>query len=441
MFASLLPDLIAPSSVSIPPMWLYSRGIRALILDIDNTLVTYDDPTPTPALLDWFGRLQALGIKIAFVSNNRAGRVNRFNESLGFVAFARAKKPLKSSMEHAIAVLGVPREQICVIGDQFYTDVLAAKRCGLFAILVPPLRDKRDPFTRFKRLCERPFLSAYRKRRTKRPEVKLAVLGAPIAHSLSPLLHHTLAELCQVNVRYDLYETTEAQLGDRLATLREQGYRGFNCTMPLKTEMSVLAARKSDSATRLCSVNTVLPIEGGYYGDSTDGIGIIESLTHHGIDCFGKRVVLLGAGGAARSIADALIHAGADLTVLNRTEKIFDGIHARAMTRESLVAACRDCDVLIQATSLGMEGKDDFDDLSFLDALPSHAAVVDAVYHPLQTSLLSAAKARGLLTVDGLYMLLYQGVYAFALFTGVMPDRATAQTTHDKLVAHLESQA
>ena len=129
MLSSLLPDLLAPSAVSIPPHWLHSRGFRALILDIDNTLVTYDDPKPTPPVLAWFSELAALGIQVAFVSNNKAGRVNLFNESLGFFAFPKAKKPLKSGIEHALAVLGVPREQVCVIGDQFFTDILGAKRC------------------------------------------------------------------------------------------------------------------------------------------------------------------------------------------------------------------------------------------------------------------------------------------------------------------------
>ncbi len=439
MFSILTPDLIAPSSVSVSPYFLYSRGIRGLILDIDNTLVTYDDPEPTPLVLEWFSKLDSLGIRVAFVSNNNAQRVERFNASLGYIAFSKAGKPLRRSMDCAIAALGLPKSKIAMIGDQLFTDVLAGKRSGLFTILVPPIQDKRDLFTRFKRLCERPFLALYRKHRTKRPAIKLAVLGSPIAHSLSPVLHQALAQRCNVNVEYTCIETAKEELSSRIEWLREQGYHGWNCTMPLKTEMATLCTHRSDNARRLQSVNTVLPLENGFYGDSTDGAGILHALAHHGVTVTGKRVVLLGAGGAARSIADAMITNGATLTVLNRTEKIFDGILARKWTDQSLRDACQKCDILIQATSLGMAGQAEFSDLSFVDVLPAHAVVVDAVYHPTKTALLQCAAARSLTTVDGLWMLLYQGIDAFALFCGVTPSKEDAQFAHDVLQEQIQA--
>ncbi len=441
MIQTFLPHLITARSIALPPSFFLSRGIRGLILDIDNTLVTYDDPTPTPEVRTWFDRLQKAGIRVAFVSNNGHERVRVFNESLGYYATGKSKKPLRRGVLRAIAALGLPKEQIALMGDQVFTDVCAGRRCGLFTILVPPIKDKTDPFTRFKRVLERPVLKAYGKAMAKKAPIRLAVLGSPIAHSRSPLLHQTLGELCGLPLTYEAFETTEHDLSDRVSSLRSEGYAGWNCTMPLKTVMASAVDAKSDTATRLTSVNTVIPCaDGTLYGDTTDGGGILETLAHHGIDPKEKNVILLGAGGAARSVADALLCAGAKLQVFNRTPKVFDGIRAKELTIEALKAACIDCDILIQTTSLGMAGKEDFADLSFLDALPSHAFVVDAVYHPLETSFLQHAKALGLTTADGLWMLLYQGVLAFTAWTGIVPDRTVAKELHHRLAQSIESE-
>ncbi len=441
MFDKLLPDWYLPSSLALSPAFFLQRGIRAIISDIDNTLVTYDDPEPTEALSRWLKDLADAGIKVLFVSNNSHRRVEVFNASLGYYATAKSRKPSRRAIQAAIDASGCDKSEICMLGDQIFTDVYAAKRCGIRAILVPPIRDKRDPFTRFKRLCERPMLRAYRKRKAKEAPKKFAVLGDPIAHSRSPLLHATLAKFCDVSLTYEAICTTQAELPERLTQLRAQGYYGFNCTMPLKTDMFSQCTMKSEASRRLESVNTVSIYENGFFGTTTDGIGLIRALKHHGVDVGGKKAVLLGAGGAARSVADALIAHGASVTVLNRTEKMCGDLMAQKMTQESLASALQDCDLLIQATSLGMAGQSDFEDLSFVDILPPHAVVLDLVYHPLQTSLLQAAQGRGLLTVSGLWMLLYQGIEAFTVWCGVIPSREVTEKTYQVLLQSFEEKA
>ncbi len=434
MFNKLLPDWYLPSSIALSPAFFLQRGIRAIISDIDNTLVTYDDPEPTQAVSLWLKALADAGIKVLFVSNNDHRRVETFNASLGYYATAKSGKPSRRAILAAIDASGCDKSEVCMLGDQIFTDVYAAKRCGIRAILVPPIRDKRDLFTRFKRLCERPVLRAYRKKQAKEAPLHFAVLGNPIAHSRSPLLHTTLSQLCGVPLTYEAICTTQAELPERLAQLRAQGYCGVNCTMPLKTDAFGLCTVTTDASRQLESVNTVSIYDSGFFGTTTDGIGLIRALAHHGVDVNGKKAVLLGAGGAARSVAHALIAHGASVTILNRTEKMCGDLPARCMTKESLADACHDCELLIQATSLGMAGQADFEDLSFLDILPSHAVVADLVYHPLQTSFLREAQARSLTTVDGLWMLLYQGIEAFTVWSGVVPNREIAQKTYQVLL-------
>ncbi len=444
MFSKFLPDYYLPSSLDLCPAFFLQKGIRAIISDIDNTLVTYDDAEPTDAVYTWLKALERAGICVLFVSNNNHERVATFNASLGYYATAKSHKPGKKAMEAAISAAmkrcACTRDEICMLGDQIFTDVYAAKKCGLRAILVPPIRDKRDPFTRFKRLLERPILRKFRKLQAKSAPLHFAVLGDPIAHSRSPLLHKTLGDLCGISLTYEAIRTGQDELAHRMQALKEAGYCGFNCTMPLKTDAFLFSTKTGEAAQSLQTVNTVTPLQNGFFGDTTDGLGFVNALRHHGVDPKGKKVVLLGAGGAARSVCDALLIEGAELCVLNRTQKQCGAVLAQVLTDASLKAACADCDILVQATSLGMEGQADFSDLSFVDTLPAHAVVADLVYHPLETSLLAYAKARGLFTVDGLWMLLFQGIASFTIWHGIAPNKEIASKTYDVLRQSFEDE-
>lgn len=159
-----MPDRYLDDIYMITPELLASEGIRAVLLDIDNTLVTYDDPEPTEAVLAWLASLEKNGISAAFISNNGKERVERFNASLGFFASWDSKKPSGKYYLAAMKHLGTNKSNTAVIGDQIFTDVWSAKRLGLRAYLVKPIKDKLTPLFRFKRALEVPILKRYAKK-------------------------------------------------------------------------------------------------------------------------------------------------------------------------------------------------------------------------------------------------------------------------------------
>lgn len=144
--------------------FLRSQGIRALVLDIDNTLEPYENPVPGEAVRAWFLALSDAGISAAFVSNNGRERVELFNESLGFIAYYKSKKPFAGKIKRVMKQLGVKKEETLFMGDQIFTDVLAARFAGIRAALVPPIKDKTDALTRFKRWLERPIMKRFFRR-------------------------------------------------------------------------------------------------------------------------------------------------------------------------------------------------------------------------------------------------------------------------------------
>ena len=160
----LVPDFIFDNFYSITPEFLKENNISAIVSDIDNTLVTYDDEKPTLRVLSWLESLSSADIKISFVSNNSHERVRIFNEALGFFAVGKSGKPFKKNVLRALEKMNAEKKNACIIGDQVFTDVLAGRNAGIRTVLVPPIKDKTDVFTKFKRLLEKPILKAYKNR-------------------------------------------------------------------------------------------------------------------------------------------------------------------------------------------------------------------------------------------------------------------------------------
>lgn len=161
------PDDYLKSFREATPEFLAERGIKGIILDIDNTLAPYEMPDPDEEILAWFASLESAGIRAAFVSNNHGDRVTRFNLPIGIPAFPDGKKPLRVGTRKALEAMGVSPEEAAIMGDQVFTDVWAGRRIGVRTILVPPIRDKRDIFTKSKRLLEKPILRYYAKKKKK----------------------------------------------------------------------------------------------------------------------------------------------------------------------------------------------------------------------------------------------------------------------------------
>lgn len=164
---TLVPDYIFNTFDEANAEFLSSIGVKGIILDVDNTLEPYENPVPGEHVMKWFSELSAAGIKCAIVSNNGKERINKFNEKLGIPAYSKAKKPFKKNVIAALSDIGVSPNEAVLMGDQIFTDVWAARNSGIKAILVPPIKDKRDILTRFKRLLEKPIIKKYNRNNRK----------------------------------------------------------------------------------------------------------------------------------------------------------------------------------------------------------------------------------------------------------------------------------
>ena len=259
--------------------------------------------------------------------------------------------------------------------------------------------------------------------------MKLQVIGDPVLHSKSPVIHGAiLAALGLDDITYTARVVRRGELPDYLAWARENGVTGFNATMPHKEDLVPLMDELDAAAQSIGSVNTVCLRDGKVYGHSTDGPGLLAALEHElHIDSNRRTVTLLGAGGAARAVASALAREGAArVFVCNRTVERAAALCSldssgclvpAGFDSETLARAAACSDLLVNCTNLGMEGcPDQFEDFSFLDALPRTAAVYDLIYHPAETGLLRQARRRGLAACNGLSMLVWQAVLALEYF-------------------------
>ena len=269
-----------------------------------------------------------------------------------------------------------------------------------------------------------------------------AVIGDPVRHSLSPALHNAAyasAALDWMMVAIPAAAGTGSAMVD-LVRCHDLG--GLAVTMPLKSEVADAVDRLDPAAAALRSVNTVVADPDGPLGMSTDGDGFVASLRSVGHEPSGARVVVLGAGAAARSIVDALGRAGvASLVIHNRTASAASeaaGLAAQAITVDEvgLVQACAAADIIVNTTSVGMGAANASGDMPLGPELLSREHVVaDIVYHPLATPLLVAARSVGADVVDGLGMLVHQAALQCLAWTGVEVDTAAMRAAAEAELA------
>lgn len=263
---------------------------------------------------------------------------------------------------------------------------------------------------------------------------KLYLLGHPIAHSLSPLIHNTASKALGLDYHYDLCDTVPEMLKSTVKRLKDEGCVGFNLTMPLKKDIIPLLDDMSPQAALSGSVNTVKLENGKMYGHTTDGEGFFEFLLRDGIDMKDKSMVIIGAGGAAASIiAEAATRKLSSVKIYKRknasfesAEDFFGGIAKKTGTdisvndiadedglREDIVSAT----LLVNATNVGMAPDIDSTviDKSFFR---KDIIVTDIVYNPLKTRFLKEAEECGCKVYNGTYMLLFQAACAYKLWTG-----------------------
>lgn len=254
------------------------------------------------------------------------------------------------------------------------------------------------------------------------------VIGWPIKHSRSPLIHGHWIERYKLKAAYRLEAVTPEAFPDFIRHLAERGYAGANITIPHK-EAALELSEPDDRAKAVGAANTLWYDTGRLRSTNTDVEGFTANLdaVMPGWDSRVREAVVLGAGGSARAVVYGLIERGVGrINVVNRTLDRAQALRDRfgpALTPASWSALphlLARADLLVNTTSLGMTGQPALGiDLS---PLPRHAAVADLVYAPLETPLLAAARARGLATADGLGMLLHQAVRGFQLWFGIRPD-------------------
>ncbi len=246
------------------------------------------------------------------------------------------------------------------------------------------------------------------------------IIGDPVGHSRSPAIWNAAFRACGLDWLFVAFPVAAGSAPAALAGAKALGISALTVTMPHKSDAAACCDELTDTAKELGAVNAIANRDGALTGDSTDGQGFLRSLEEHGLEPSGRHAVVLGAGGAGRAIAHALGAAGVHVTVAARRAKAADDAAAlapggRGVALDAVEPELRAADLVVNATPLGMNGEPPPFDVAVLDGT---AVVADTVYHPLETPLLAAARARGLTCVDGLGMLVHQAAIAFELFTG-----------------------
>ena len=254
----------------------------------------------------------------------------------------------------------------------------------------------------------------------------VGVIGDPVAHSLSPVFQQAAFDALEMDVCYERWHTPETELAARIGQLRGADYYGANVTVPHKVAVAPMMDELSALARRIGAVNTIVNLDGRLVGDNTDVYGFQRSLVSARPSVERDHVLILGAGGAARAVVAAVADLGvAGLTVCNRSidraaamlaELELAGARVIAWTDWDLMGAIRDHSVIVNATSIGWNDGQTVLAPEHLDLLDHDGLVADLTYR--DTRLLLDARARGIKTLDGLPMLVYQGARSFEIWTG-----------------------
>ena len=263
-----------------------------------------------------------------------------------------------------------------------------------------------------------------------------ALLGSPVAHSISPLMHNEAFQLLDLDYTYLCFEVNEETLPAAVDGLKACGIRGFNLTMPNKNKIVELLDELSPAARLIGAVNTVVNDDGHLTGYNTDGVGYMQAVKDAGYDTTGKTITIMGAGGAATAIcAQAALDGVEKIHIFaretsrfwDRTQKLAENINStlpcKAVLHENkntaaLAQAISESALLLNATSVGMAPNTEGTIIEDTSLYHPDLIVSDVIYNPRETRFLKEAREAGCRTFNGMYMLLYQGAEAFRLWTG-----------------------
>jgi shikimate dehydrogenase len=277
-----------------------------------------------------------------------------------------------------------------------------------------------------------------------------AIIGNPVEHSLSPVMHNAAFEELKLNLVYVAFTVMRNELKEAILGARILGFQGLNVTMPHKNAVIKYLDEIDSIAKSIGAVNTILNYEGKLVGFNTDGIGAMRALKENGVSSEGKKLLLLGAGGAGKAIAFQAAQEVKELVILNRTsekaEQLAEALHrefgkrvrGREFSSEFLEEEMEDADILVNATSVGMHPEVNRS-LIPRTLLRPNLCVMDIIYSPLETKLVMDAEAVGAKVVSGLEMLVYQGAASFEIWTnqpapvGVMKKTALNKLKEERV--------
>ncbi len=258
------------------------------------------------------------------------------------------------------------------------------------------------------------------------------VIGDPIKHTMSPVMHNAAFEKLELDYLYIPFRVKKEELGKAIEGMKAMNIRGLNVTIPHKVAVIQFLDELDPLAEKIGAVNTIVNNNGVLKGYNTDAAGFLQALLEKGVEPRGKEVAVLGAGGASRAISFILADRGVNLVILNRRleldwaeelagklSKIFKKeVKALELVEKNLVAVLEKADILVNATSVGMSPN--IDEKPVASSLLKPGLIVfDLVYNPLKTRLLRDAEQAGAKTIGGLDMLVWQGALAFEQWTGL----------------------
>lgn len=261
-------------------------------------------------------------------------------------------------------------------------------------------------------------------------QTALGIIGYPIGHSLSPVFQQAALDACGIDAQYLAYPVAPDEVGQFVNGLRQPGIMGINVTVPHKEAVMSFLDEIDDWATEAGAVNTIVNRQGRLTGHNTDGYGFLRALREGaGFEPAGRRVLILGAGGAARGVVLALAREGVgSLAIANRTPARAENLAELAQNRDitaqaiplsgtALTEAAAAAELIVNCTTVGMTHGpgEDATPLSG-DAIPATALVYDLVYNPPETRLLREAARAGAATLGGIEMLVYQGAASFEMW-------------------------
>ena len=451
MLERFYPDHEADTAADVPYEKLYEKGFRGVIFDIDNTLVPHGAPADEKAVA-LFQRLDSLGFRTLLLSNNKEPRVKMFADAVHASYIYKAGKPGVKGYRLAMEKMGTTPENTVFVGDQLFTDIWGAKKAGIDTYLVKPIHPKEEIQIVLKRYLERIVLYFYhRKMRNKTGPIidghtrTCGLIGNPVEHTKSPLIHNGLAELTGSNLTYVPFLVAEAEkLKEAVDGAFALNVVGMNVTVPYKEKIMPYLKDVESLAAKIGAVNTLVRVEDGYAGYNTDMPGLYRAMVSDGIRIDGEDVILIGAGGVARAVAVMLAERAHHVYILNRTVEKAEAIAAEVNTYAGYevataksIADYRTLPVkkylAIQATNVGMHPHTEHAAIEEDDFYRMIHTGYDLIYNPEETRFMKKVKEQGGRAFNGLKMLLYQGIIAYELWNKTEITKEQAEEIYKRL--------